>query len=71
MLRKLNLIYANRINSRSMSRGFCGRRSQKTPRGVLPVNSDDYCEFFMNKLVFKCAKCYNILENGVTIQQSL
>ena len=35
------------------------------------VNSNDYCEFFMNKLVFKCAKCYNILENGVTIQQSL
>ena len=30
-----------------------------------------YCEFFMNKLVFKCAKCYNILENSVTIQQSL
>ena len=25
----------------------------------------------MNKLVFKCAKCYNILENSVTIQQSL
>jgi len=35
------------------------------------VNRNDYCEFFMNKLVFKCAKCYNILENGVTIQQSL
>ena len=30
------------------------------------VNSNDYCEFFMNKLVFKCAKCYNILENDVT-----
>ena len=66
-----NLIYANRINSRSMSRVFCDRRSQKTPRGILPVNSNDYCEFFMNKLVFKCAKCYNILENSVTIQQSL
>ena len=66
-----NLIYANRIKSRSMSRVFCDRRSQKTPRGILPVNSNDYCEFFMNKLVFKCAKCYNILENGVTIQQSL
>ena len=35
------------------------------------VNSNDYCEFFINKLVFKCAKCYNILENSVTIQQSL
>ena len=54
-----------------MSRVFCDRRSQKTPRGILPVNSNDYCEFFMNKLVFKCAKCYNILENSVTIQQSL
>ena len=35
------------------------------------VNSNDYREFFMTKLVFKCAKCYNILENSVTIQQSL
>ena len=35
-----NLIYANRINSRSMSRVFCDLRSQKTPRGILPVNSN-------------------------------
>ena len=67
----MHRIYTNRINSRGMSRVFCDLRSQKTPRGILPVNSNDYCEFFMNKLVFKCAKCYNILENGVTIQQSL
>ena len=32
--------YANRINSRSMSRVFCDLRSQKTPRGILPVNSN-------------------------------
>ena len=36
-----NLIYANRINSRGMSRVFCDLRSQKTPRGILPVNSND------------------------------
>ncbi len=35
-----NLIYANRINSRGMSRVFCDLRSQKTPRGILPVNSN-------------------------------
>jgi len=33
-----NLIYANRINSRGMSWVFCDLRSQKTPRGILPVN---------------------------------
>ena len=36
-----NLIYANRINSRGMSWVFCDLRSQKTPRGILPVNSND------------------------------
>ena len=35
-----NLIYANRINSRGMSRVFCDLRSQKTPRGILSVNSN-------------------------------
>ena len=35
-----NLIYANRINSHSMSRVFCDLRSQKTPRGILSVNSN-------------------------------
>ena len=34
-----NLIYANRI-SRGMSRIFCELCSQKTPRGILPVNSN-------------------------------
>ena len=32
-------IYANRINSRDMSRVFCDLRSQKTPRGILPITS--------------------------------
>ena len=36
-----NLIYVNRINSRGMSRVFCDLRSQKTLRGILPVNSND------------------------------
>ena len=35
-----NLIYVNRINSRGISRVFCDLRSQKTPRGILPVNSN-------------------------------
>ncbi len=35
-----NSIYANRINSRGMSRVFCDLRSQKTPRGILSMNSN-------------------------------
>ena len=40
-----NLIYANRINSRSMSRVFCDLRSQKTPRRILSVNSNSMITF--------------------------
>ena len=36
----MHRIYAVRINSRDMSRVFCDLRSQKTPRGILPVNSN-------------------------------
>ena len=36
----MHRIYANRINSRGMSWAFCDLRSQKTPRGILPVNSN-------------------------------
>ena len=36
----MHRIYANRINSRRMSRVFCDLRSQKTPRGILSVNSN-------------------------------
>ena len=36
----MHRIYAIRINSRGMSRVFCDLRSQKTPRGILPVNSN-------------------------------
>ena len=36
----MHRIYANRINSRGMSRVFCDLLSQKTPRGILPVNSN-------------------------------
>ena len=36
----MHRIYGNRINSRGMSRVFCDLRSQKTPRGILPVNSN-------------------------------
>ena len=38
----MHRIYAKRINSRGMSRVFCDLRSQKTPRGILPVNSNIY-----------------------------
>jgi len=33
----MHRIYADRINSRGMSRVFCDLCSQKTPRGILPV----------------------------------
>ena len=42
----MHRIYANRINSRGMSRVFCDLRSQKTPRGILPVNSNWICQNF-------------------------
>ena len=44
-----NLIYANRINSHSMSRVFCDLRSQKTPRGILPVNSNVNIKIYAQK----------------------
>ena len=37
----MHRIYTDRINSRGMSRAFCDLRSQKTPRGILPLNSKD------------------------------
>ena len=46
----MHRIYANRINSRGMSRVFCDLRSQKTPRGILPVNSNEKTPFY--KMVF-------------------
>ena len=36
----MHRIYADRINSRGMSQVFCDLCSQKTPRGILPVNSN-------------------------------
>ena len=45
----MHRIYANRINPRGMSRVFCDLRSQKTPRGILPVNS--------NQIIFRKACC--------------
>ena len=41
----MHRIYANRINSRGISRVFCDLRSQKTPRGILPVNSNSQNSF--------------------------
>ena len=46
----MHRIYATRINSRSMSRVFCDLRSQKTPRGMLPVNSNACAPWFTNIL---------------------
>ena len=45
----MHRIYADRINSRGMSRVFCDLRSQKTPRGTLPVNSNHFGALFLHK----------------------
>ena len=47
-----NLIYANRINSHSMSRVFCDLRSQKTPRGILAVNSNVNIKNYAQKILW-------------------
>lgn len=48
-----NSIYANRINSRGMSQVFCDFRSQKTPCGILPVNSNiSVCNYKQNRGIF-------------------
>ena len=47
-----NLIYANRINSRSMSWVFCDLRSQKTPRGILAVNSNVNIKNYAQKILW-------------------
>ena len=47
----MHRIYANRINSRGMSRVFCDLRSQKTPRGILPVNSNNFRSLFLWKTI--------------------
>ena len=44
----VNSIYTNRINSRDISRVFCDLRSQKTLRGMLPLNSNKHCIIFTN-----------------------
>ena len=48
----IHRIYANRINSRGISRVFCDLRSQKTPRGILPVNSNSQNSFIFLLLFF-------------------
>ena len=47
-----NLIYTNRINSHSMSRVFCDLRSQKTPRGILAVNSNVNIKNYAQKILW-------------------
>ena len=47
-----NSIYANRINSRGMSRVFCDLRSQKTPRGILAVNSNVNIKNYAQKILW-------------------
>ena len=51
----MHRIYANRINSRGMSRVFCDLRSQKTLRGILPVNSNSFTSL-LKKLMGKNKK---------------
>ena len=38
----IHRIYANRINERGISMVYCEIRSQKTPNGILAVNSNQY-----------------------------
>ena len=52
----MHRIYAIRINSRRMSRVFCDLRSQKTPRGILPVNSNVTGTFHYLTLHHYCTK---------------
>ena len=52
----MHRIYADRINSRGMSRVFCDLCSQKTPRGILPVNSNIICSLkyeFQEETIWK------------------
>ena len=54
----MHRIYANRINSRRMSRVFCDLRSQKTPRGILPVNSNKNSTSKVIKIIFACVNIH-------------
>ena len=54
----MHRIYANRINSRGMSRVFCDLRSQKTPRGILPVNSNKNSTSKVIKIIFACVNIH-------------
>ena len=70
----MHRIYANRINSHGMSRVFCDLRSQKTPRGILPVNSNvnnnpfffssqNTCSLSSNMVFLFCCRLLYILYN--------
>ena len=50
----MHRIYAKRINSRCMSRVFCDLCSQKTPRGILSVNSNGGVIFVINRRKIDC-----------------
>ena len=52
----MHRIYADRINSRDMSRVFCDLCSQKTPRGILPVNSSFRYSFLA---IFPCPRSWH------------
>ena len=55
----MHRIYADRINSRGMSQVFCDLCSQKTPRGILPVNSNENAPHKM--CVTICGRFYLLL----------
>ena len=65
----MHRIYADRINSRDMSRVFCDLRSQKTPRGILPVNSNDSwtilsAHYVSRETLLKYSSLYNRTDAG-------
>ena len=61
----MHRIYADRINSRGMSRVFCELRSQKTPRGTLPVNSNLLLSFDESSIIEESVKIKDFLNKKV------
>ena len=64
----MHRIYANRINSCDMSRVFCDLRSHKTPRGILPVNSNLIrAGSAIQSLAFFSFSLYNVTVQSFTV----
>ena len=62
----MHRIYADHINSRGMSRVFRDLRSQKTPRGILPMNSNFLLLFPVRKTL-----PVNSYKNGLPVSANI